>query len=255
MIGKGVKAAAKTKTGRRGARKAAKIGAKGAVKAGKGAGKVALKGAKAQAKLARQAAATREPTSKRFLKYGLFAAAGFAVGALVARSSSRDGAGSSSTGGTGQHDPGGPAGRRGEAWGSGTPLGTAGGPPPPPPPGGPPPPPAGGPRPHRPEEPRRTGADRDYSGPSEGPLIGEQHPRGSIADVPEQQEEVEQRIRARIGEDPRTASLPRLNIEVNDGIADIRGAVPSEEVKKAVEEIVAGTEGVRQVRNLIAVSN
>jgi hypothetical protein len=45
-------------------------------------------------------------------------------------------------------------------------------------------------------------------------LIGEQH-RGGVEGVGEQQEEVEQRIRTRIGEDPRTADMPRVNVEVN----------------------------------------
>ena len=213
-------------------------------KAARGAGKVALKGGKAPAKLVGQALSSREPASARYLKYGFFALAGFTVGALVARSRERE-VSSSFTGTTGQHapDPGSPAGRRGETWGSGTPLGTAGGTT------------DIGTRPsehQRPGEPPRTGAEREYSDPSSGPLIGRVH-RAQISEIPEQQEEVENRIRTRIGEDPRTINLPRINVEVNDGVAELRGPAPSEDVKEAAGEIAASTEGVREVRNLLTV--
>lgn len=236
------------------------VGARVAPKASKYAGKAAMKAGKAQAKLAKQALSTKEPAGPRYLKYGLFALAGFAIGALLGRSGSGDD--SSGPGSTGHHspDPGSPAGRRGETWGSGTPTGPAGGGAPgrPGPGAGPPPPPPGGPRPagpphQRSEEPNRTGAERDYSDPSSGPLIGEQR-RESVGGVTEQQEEVENRIRTRIGDDARTKELPRLNIEVNDGVAEIRGVAPSIEIKDAVGEIAADTNGVREVRNLIAVS-
>lgn len=222
------------------------LGSKATRGAARGAGKVALKGGKAQAKLAKQALSSREPAGPKFLKYGLFALAGFAVGALVARSGGRDGASSSFTDTTGQ---------RGETWGSGTSLGTPGG--------------AGttagggqGVQPEsgiatpplqRPEEENRTGAERDYSDPSSGPLIGRTH-RDRIGDIPVQNEEVEQRIRTRVGEDPRTSDLPRLNVEVNDGVADIRGQVHTKEEKQAVEEIAFSTEGVTEVHNLLTVN-
>jgi hypothetical protein len=161
---------------------------------------------------------SQEPRVVRFLKYGFFALAGLAVGTLISR---RNGGGpdesSSFTGTTDQQ------------WGSGTPSGTAGG------------------------DPNRTGAERSFSDPSSGPLIGEQR-RGSVEGVAEQQEEVEQRIRTRIGEDPRTMDMPRVNVEVNDGIAELRGEAPSEEAKTAAGEIASSIEGVREVRNLITVS-
>ena len=225
---------------RSGAKVGAKLGARVAPKAGKVAGKTAWRAGKAQAKLARQAASSREPRGLRFLKYGFFALAGLAVGALISRSG-RDGDTSSSfTGATGQHSPdaGSPAGQRGETWGSGTPTGTTGGD-------------AGAHQ--RPEEPNRTGAERDYSDPSAGPLIGEQR-RGSVEGVPEQQEDVEQRIRTSLGEDPRTMDMPRVNVEVNDGVAELRGTATSEDAKTAAGEIASGIEGVREVRNLITVS-
>lgn len=228
-------------------RSIAKAGAKAALrakagsKAGKLGGKAALKAGKGQAKLARAAMSSKEPAPSRFFKYSLFALAGFAIGAILARSKSDGDASSSYTGTTGHHtpDPASPAGQRGETWGSGTPTGTSGG---------------GGTAAHqRPDDPNRTGAERDYSDPSSGPLIGEHH-RGSVAGVGEAQEELEQRIRTRIGEDPRTASMPRVNVEVTDGVAELRGPAPSQEAREAAGEIAADVEGVTEVRNLIVVS-
>ena len=236
---------------RQGVKIGAKVGARGAPVAGRTAGKAALKVGKGQAKLARQAMRPREPRGGRLLRYGFFALLGLAVGAAIARSRGGGASGESSsfTGTTGHHSPdaGSPAGQRGETWGSGTPTGTAGsegrtagG--------------ASDPGSHQsPGDPNRTGAERGYSDPSSGPLIGEQH-RGGVEGVGEQQEEVEQRIRTRIGEDPRTADMPRVNVEVNDGVAELRGAAPSEEARQAAGEIAQESEGVREVRNLITVS-
>jgi|SRR5215204_5489225 len=225
---------------RKGARVGAKVGRRVAPVAGRAAGKVAWKAGKGQARLVRRAMSSQEPKKSKYLKYGFFALLGLAVGAAIARSKNGGTSSESSsyTGTTGSHapDPGSPAGQRGETWGSGTPTGTAGG---------------GG---HQsPEDSNRTGAERDYSDPSTGPLIGDQ-PRGSVEGVGEQQEEVEQRIRTRIGEDPRTAEMPRVNVEVNDGVAELRGEAPSEEAKLAAGEIAQEVEGVREVRNLITVS-
>jgi hypothetical protein len=230
---------------RTGARLGAKAGSRVAPGAGRLAGKAALRAAKGQAKLARAAASPKEPVLSRFFKYGLFALAGLAIGSILARSRSEGDSSSSFTGTTGQHtpDPASPAGQRGETWGSGTPTGAAGG-------GGAASEPAA---PQNPEDPNRTGAERDYSDPSSGPLIGE-HDRGRIEGVGEAQEEVEQRIRTLIGEDPRTASMPRVNVEVVDGVAELRGPAPSQEAREAAGEIAAGVEGVIEVRNLIVVS-
>ena len=219
----------------------ARAGARVAPTAGKYAGKAALKSGKAQAKLAKQALSSKEPAGPRFLKYGLFALAGFAIGALLGRSGGDSNGGGGSTG---QHSPDldSPAGQRGETWGSGTPTGAASGTA------------TGASGAHQsPSDANRTGAERDYSDPASGPLIGEQR-RGSVGGVTEQQDEVENRIRTRVGDDARTRELPRLNIEVNDGVAEIRGVAPSIEIKDAVGEIAADTDGVREVRNLITVT-
>jgi BON domain len=217
----------------RAAKVGAKAGARVAPVAGRTAGKAAWKLGKAEAKLIRRAMSAQESKKSRYFKYGIFTLIGLAIGAAIARSKRGETPeGSSSyTGTTGPHapDPGSPAGERGQTWGSGTPVGTAGG---------------GGAN--------RTGAERDYSDPASGPLIGEQH--SDVEGVGEQQEEIEQRIRTNIGEDPRTAEMPRVNVEVNDGIAELRGAAPSEDAKQAAGEIAQQVEGVREVRNLITVS-
>jgi hypothetical protein len=228
-----------------------RTGRKATVKAGKAASKAAAKSGKAQAKLAKNALRSSEPSGSRFLKYGIFALGGFAIGALLARA--RGNQDPSFTEGTGQHSPdaGSPAGRRGETWGSGTPTGST----------------SGGsqqgaspesgiaqPPLQRPEDPNRTGTERDYSDPSGGPLIGRSHDpeRG---DVPVQYEEIEDRIRTRIGEDPRTLGLQHLNVEVNDDVVDIRGVAPSQDAKEVVGEIAAEIPGVREVRNLMTVTS
>jgi hypothetical protein len=220
-------------------RRAAKGGVKAGARVAPVAGRAAWKLGKAEAKLIRRAMSSQEPKKTRYLKYGFFVLLGLAVGAAIARSKKGETSGESSsyTGTTGPHapDPGSPAGQRGQTWGSGTPTGTAGG---------------GGQQGSG--DANRTGAERDYSDPSSGPLIGEQH--SSVEGVGEQQEEIEQRIRTNIGEDPRTAEMPRVNVEVNDGIAELRGAAPSEDAKVAAGEIAQQVEGVREVRNLIQVS-
>ncbi|MGH3088923.1 MAG: BON domain-containing protein [Rubrobacteraceae bacterium] len=98
----------------------------------------------------------------------------------------------------------------------------------------------------------RAGAERGYSAPSGGPLIGESHGTGA-GSVPEQQEDVEQRLRTALGEDDRTRNAPRINVEVNDGVAELRGSVASTETKLAAEEIAQNTEGVQEVKNLLTV--
>jgi hypothetical protein len=235
------------KTRERAAGKATLGAAKGAGKAALGAGKVLKGGAKSRTarRTARGAGkatlkgGSRVLTPGRsivppYLKYGFFALIGFAVGALVARSGNREDA-STFTGATGRHTPDAdsPAGQRGATWSSETPTAPASH--------------------QRSEDPNRTGAEREYSDPSTGPLIGRSH-RDRTEDIPVQEEEVENRIRTRVGEDPRTLDVPHLNVEVNDGVADIRGEVHTEEEKQAVEEIASNTEGVTEVRNLLTVN-
>jgi hypothetical protein len=218
-------------TKRKGAKLGAKVGARVAPKAGRVAGKAAWRAGRGQGKLAKRALASREPRAVRYVKYGFFALVGLVIGGLISRSGSRDETSSSFTGATGQQD---------QTWGTGTPTGTAGQT-------------DVGTEHQRPEDPNRTGAERSYSDPSAGPLIGEEH-REQVGDVPVQHEEVENRIRTLIGEDPRTMDMPHVNVEVNDGVAELRGVAPSEEAKQAAGEIAASVEGVSEVRNVTTVS-
>ena len=212
------------KAGAKGTKLGAKLGARVAPKAGRVAGRAAWGAGRGQAKLAKRALSSREPRAARYVKYGFFALVGLALGALISRSGSRDDTSSSFTGTTGQQD---------QTWG------TADG---------------GASADHqRPEDPNRTGPERSFSDPSSGPLVGEQH-REQVGDVPVQHEELENRIRTRIGEDPRTMDMPHVNVEVNDGVAELRGVAPSEEAQRAAGEIAASVEGVSEVRNLITVS-
>ena len=230
LLGRGTKATAAGMAAR-GAGKAARGAAKGGGKAALGTGKtllggggrggVARKAARGAGKVALKggvrALTPKEPATTRYLKYGLFAVFGFTVGALIARSSKEREVSSSFTdaASVGASDPA---------------------------------------RPQRPEDPNRTGAEREYSDPSAGPLIGRSHPSEPPPDIPVQHEEVENRIRTRIGEDPRTLHLAHVNVEVNDDVADIRGEVHSEEEKQAVGEIAGQIEGVNEVRNLLTVN-
>ena len=114
-------------------RRAAKVGAKAGARvapiAGRTAGKAAWKLGKAEAKLIRRAMSAQESKKSRYLKYGIFTLIGLAIGAAIARSKKGETSDepSSYTGTTGPHDSGSPAGERGQTWGSGTQVGTAGG--------------------------------------------------------------------------------------------------------------------------------
>jgi len=217
------------KAGAKGTKLGARVGARVAPKAGRVAGRGAWRAGKGQAKLTRRALSSREPRTARYVKYGFFALAGLALGAVLSRFGSRDDTSSSFTGTTGD-----------QTWGTGTAgqtdVGTV-------------------PSEHQsPEDPNRTGPERGYSDPSTGPLIGRDRPSEPPPEIPVQHEEIENRIRTRIGEDPRTMEMPHVNVEVNDGVAELRGEAPSEEAKAAAGEIASSIEGVREVRNLITVS-
>jgi BON domain len=217
------------RAGAKGTKLGARLGARVAPKAGRVAARGAWRAGKGQAKLTRRALSSREPRGARYMKYGFFALAGLALGAVLSRFASRDETSSSFTGTAGD-----------QTWGGGsagqTDVGTV-------------------PSEHqRPEDPNRTGPERDYSDPSSGPLIGRDRPSESSPEIPVQHEEIENRIRTRIGEDSRTMDMPHVNVEVNDGVAELRGVAPSEEAKQAAGEIAASIEGVSEVRNLITVS-
>jgi hypothetical protein len=218
------------KAGAKGTKLGTRVGARVAPKAARVAGRGAWRAGRGQAKLTKRALSSREPRAARYVKYGFFALVGLAIGALLSRSGSRDDTSSSFTGTT-----------DGQTWGTGTAgqtdVGTV-------------------PSEHQsPEDPNRTGPERGYSNPSTGPLVGRDHPSEPPPEIPVQHEEIENRIRTNIGEDPRTMDMPHVNVEVNDGVAELRGVAPSEEAKQAAGEIAASVEGVSEVRNLISVGS
>ncbi|MGI8649037.1 MAG: BON domain-containing protein [Rubrobacter sp.] len=101
-----------------------------------------------------------------------------------------------------------------------------------------------------------TASDGPPSGSStasDGPLIGGGGGFVSSTVIPEQQEDIEQTIRSALGQDDRTKDIPKPNVTVNAGVAELRGPVPSEASKSAAQEIASGIEGVREVRNLLVV--
>lgn len=104
-----------------------------------------------------------------------------------------------------------------------------------------------------PGEANEVGADRDFSDPASGPLIGEE--TRPEMDMTERNQITEQRIRTGIGEQVDTKGLPKINVEVNDGVVDLRGPVPSDEFKQTIESVASNTQGVREVRNNLTVDS
>lgn len=55
------------------------------------------------------------------------------------------------------------------------------------------------------------------------------------------------KVRTRLGEDPRTADLPSLNINVVDGTVVVRGNVPDIADQGAIADVISSVEGVDDV--------
>lgn len=70
---------------------------------------------------------------------------------------------------------------------------------------------------------------------------------GAPPGQPQEEQPLEDKIRASLGQDPRTASLPRLNINVAEGTVFVRGTVPSGFDESAIRDVIAGVEGVQDV--------
>ncbi|CAN5559684.1 hypothetical protein BH24ACT22_BH24ACT22_03930 [soil metagenome] len=213
-LGRLARGAAKAKAGK----EAGKVGAKGLGKAGRGAGKYAARRGQKEVKIAEKNLSSGSSSGSRLLKFGLLTIAGLAIGALVGRLMSS----------------GDDSGQDGSSTGSDSSPGSST---------------TTADRPSAGEN-VDTDSQRAHSDPSSGPLIGTSH-EGDKEGVTEDQPELDQRIRTRIGEDERTRDMPRVNVEVNDGIAELRGEAPSDEAKDAAGEIAAEVEGVKEVRNLI----
>jgi|GEM_PF-3488462 len=97
----------------------------------------------------------------------------------------------------------------------------------------------------------QTTAGPASAGPaSAGPASAGQQAAGQqMGDIPTPppQKTIADKIRTHLGEDPRTSSLPRLNVNVAEGTAFIRGTVPPGFDQAAIREIAAAVEGVTDV--------
>jgi len=92
----------------------------------------------------------------------------------------------------------------------------------------------------------QTAAGPASAGPAS---TGQQAAGQQMGDIPTppSQKTIADKIRTHLGEDPRTSSLPRLNVNVAEGTAFIRGTVPPGFDQAAIREIAAAVEGVTDV--------
>ena len=227
-LGRLARGAAKAKTGKEAGRVGGRAGAKSLAKAGRGASKYAAKRGKREVKIAEKNLNSGGSGGSRLLKFGLLIVAGLSIGALVGRlmaNQESEQQESSDTGTSGQNGSSSTGSSEETSGGTSSSSST-----------------------------NEEDLPRGHSDPSSGPLIGTDH-EDDIEGVTEDHQEVENRIRTSIGEDERTRAMPRPNIEVNGGVAELRGVVPSDEVKEAAGEIAAETEGVSEVRNLMEVNS
>jgi gas vesicle protein len=63
------------------------------------------------------------------------------------------------------------------------------------------------------------------------------------------------RVRTALGENPATAGLERLNVDCVDGIVTLRGPVVTAVQQSAIESLVYGVKGVREVRSELLVED
>jgi ElaB/YqjD/DUF883 family membrane-anchored ribosome-binding protein len=63
------------------------------------------------------------------------------------------------------------------------------------------------------------------------------------------------RVRTALGENPASAGLERLNVDCVDGIVTLRGPVVTAVQQSAIESIVYGVKGVREVRSELLVED
>ncbi|WP_165492248.1 BON domain-containing protein [Egibacter rhizosphaerae] len=76
--------------------------------------------------------------------------------------------------------------------------------------------------------------------------------------APAAQKDIEDEVRTRLGEDPRTAELPKLNVNVAEGTVFVRGSVPDgtdHEVVRAVISTVPGVEDIDLQLTSVGASN
>ncbi|MEX2620623.1 MAG: YtxH domain-containing protein [Egibacteraceae bacterium] len=65
--------------------------------------------------------------------------------------------------------------------------------------------------------------------------------------APPAQKPIADEIRTRLGEDPRTAGLPKLNVNVAEGTVFVRGSLPSGFDEGAIREVITSVPGVEDI--------
>lgn len=65
--------------------------------------------------------------------------------------------------------------------------------------------------------------------------------------APPSQKPIADEIRTRLGEDPRTADLPKLNVNVAEGTVFVRGSLPSGFDEEAIREVITTVPGVEDI--------
>ncbi|HVM00379.1 MAG TPA: YtxH domain-containing protein [Egibacteraceae bacterium] len=65
--------------------------------------------------------------------------------------------------------------------------------------------------------------------------------------APPAQKPIADEVRTRLGEDPRTAGLPKLNVNVAEGTVFVRGSVPEGFDEDSIRDVIASVPGVEDV--------
>lgn len=102
--------------------------------------------------------------------------------------------------------------------------------------------------PKRGEEMRTDLAERTRD-VQEGVAAAASRVQQDTADVgaPPAQKPIADEVRTRLGEDPRTSGLPKLNVNVAEGTVFVRGSLPVGFDESAIREVVASVPGVDDV--------
>ena len=94
----------------------------------------------------------------------------------------------------------------------------------------------------------------------EGRMTGTMHKVRQLTLAPSEEKTyvdddlITQRVRTKIGENPQTWHLPRINIDTADRIVTLRGRVESDAQRQALEEIAAADRDVDSVVNKVTVA-
>ncbi len=65
--------------------------------------------------------------------------------------------------------------------------------------------------------------------------------------TPADQKPLADKVRTRLGEDPRTSDLPKLNINVAEGTVFVRGAIPDGTDQESIRSVIVSVPGVEDV--------